>query len=35
MKKKEIACCHHLPHNTTTIEEGDNIVAITFSASKP
>jgi hypothetical protein len=29
------ACCHHLLHNTTTIEEGDDIVAITFFATKP
>jgi hypothetical protein len=27
--------CHHLLHNTTTIEEGDDIVAVTFFTAKP
>jgi len=29
------ACYHHLLHNTTTIEKGDDIVAITFFTVKP
>jgi hypothetical protein len=35
-KKKTMAtCCHRLFHKTTTIDEGDNIVAITFFVAKP
>jgi hypothetical protein len=30
-----VACCHRLVHNTTTIEEGDDIVAIMFFVTKP
>ncbi len=29
------SCCHHLVHSTTTIEVGDDIVAVTFFATKP
>jgi hypothetical protein len=29
--KKKIACSHHLLLNPTTIEEGDDIAAVTFS----
>jgi hypothetical protein len=28
-------CYHRLLHSTTTIEKGDNIVAVTFFTSKP
>jgi hypothetical protein len=28
-------CCHHLLYNTTTINESDGIVAVTFFAIKP
>ncbi len=28
-------CCHHLLHNTTTIEVGDDIIVLTFFATKP
>jgi hypothetical protein len=34
-RKKETTCCHRLLHNTITIEEGNNIVAITFFVTKP
>jgi hypothetical protein len=32
---KKIAFSHRLLHHTTTIEEGDDIVAITFFATEP
>jgi hypothetical protein len=28
-------CCPHILHNTTTIEEGDEITTITFFVEKP
>jgi hypothetical protein len=37
-RKKEIkttAYCHCLLHNTTTIEEGNDIAVITFLVAKP
>jgi hypothetical protein len=34
-KKATIACCHHLFHNITTIEEGDGIATVTFFVTKP
>jgi hypothetical protein len=30
-----IACCHCVVHNTTTIEEGDDIDVVTCFAAKP
>jgi hypothetical protein len=34
-KNATVAYSHHVLHSTTTIEEGDDITAITFFATKP
>jgi hypothetical protein len=34
-RKRKLPSCHRLLHNTTTIEEGDNIATVTFFVAKP
>jgi hypothetical protein len=34
-QKALTTCCHRLLHNTTTIEGGNDIIVITFFATKP